>query len=369
MKYYCRIHAFNDNSKPGTKERRLIINNSFERDTDMNPPFGPLTLGDIFEKTFLLIGKTFLRNILVSFIILLLPSIIIAFATGDFYSSIIEMRDSDFSGRYDSGLDKVIEVFSMLSFFWMATLIYALAVLMAEIAVSIIVSEELGSNHITFMDALKETFSIKCLYGLGQAVVKYAALIGGIIVAISIFVILGAVSKVLTGIIGFIAIIIAMPFAVYIMIKWYFSLTAVAVDDLTVIESLRRSWHLVKGYWWRTFGIILLLSILAQFVISIVSLPITFGSMWDFYREYFTLFGKTGGEVDPAVLLDLQKSYGPEIAIGSGISALLSLLITPVFTVVMYYDLRARENPVGTSALKLGIEQNESSGPIDLSKI
>ncbi len=198
---------------------------------------------------------------------------------------------------------------------------------------------------------------------------KYAALFGAAILAGIIIAILGVVSKILMGIITVIAVIALLPFLFYVMIKWYFALTAVAVDDLTVIESLRKSWQLIGGYWWRTFGILILLTILSQFVIAIISLPITFGSMWDFYKEYFTLLGKTGGNIDPQSLAELQKSAGPGIAIGSGISALLSLLITPVFTVVMYYDLRARENLGATIKQQPVISLDNSSEPIDLTSL
>jgi hypothetical protein len=91
--------------------------------------------------------------------------------------------------------------------------------------------------------------------------------------------------------------------------------------------------------------------------------------MWDFYKEYFTLLGKTGGNIDPQSLAQLENSVGPGIAIGSGISALLSLLITPVFTVVMYYDLCARENADKISAQKPIIKHDISSEPIDLSSL
>jgi len=335
----------------------------------MNPPFGPLTLGDIFEKTFLMIGKTFFRNSLVILLILLLPVIIIAFATDEFYSSIADVQGSILQNYGEPGLDMIIDISSTLAFFGVATIIYALAILMAEIAVSIIVSQELLSNPISFSDALSETFSIKCLHGIGQGILKYAILIGGAVVVGIILAILGALSKMLMGLITILAVIVLVPVFIYLAIKWYFALTAVAVDDSTTVESLRKSWHLVGGRWWRTFGILILLTILSQFIITIISLPITFGTMWDFYKEYFTVLGKTGGNIDPQSLAELQKSMGPGIAIGSGISALLSLLITPVFTVVMYYDLCAREKFRTTSQLQPTIKQDTSSEPIDLSHL
>jgi hypothetical protein len=335
----------------------------------MNPPFLPLTLGDIFEKTFSLIGRTFFRNLLIAVVILLFPIILMAIATDAFYSSLADMQGSISQIQNEPGLDMVLAILGPLVFFGCVTIIFALGILLAEIAVSIIVSREILSNPITFFDTLHETFSMKCLYGIGQGILKYAILIGGIVIAGIVIAMLSAVTKVFMGIFTFLGMLVLFPVLIYAAIKWYFALTAVAVDDLTVVESLRKSWYLVEGHWWRTFGILILLSILSQFIITIISLPITFGSMWDFYKEYFTILGKTGGNIDPASLAQLEKSVGPGIAIGSGISALLTLLITPVFTVVMYYDLRARENTGTTSKQKPIVMQDTSSEPIDLSSI
>jgi len=335
----------------------------------MNPPLLPLTLGDIFEKTFSLIGKTFFRNLLISAVILLFPIILMAIATDAFYSSLADMQGSILHSRNEPGLDMILAILGPLTFFGCTTIIFALGVLLAEIAISIIVSQEILSNPITFFDALHEAFSMKCLYGIGQGILKYLILIGGVVIVGIVIAILAAVSKVLMGLISIICLLALVPVLIYVAIKWYFALTSVAVDDLTIIESLRNSWYLVEGHWWRTFGILILLYILSNFFIYIISLPITFGSMWDFYKEYFTILQKTGGNIDPQSVVQLEKSVGPGIAIGSGISALLSLMITPVFTVVMYYDLRARGNVGATSKQQPMIKQDTSSEPIDLSNL
>jgi hypothetical protein len=335
----------------------------------MNPPFSPLTLGDIFEKTFSLIGKTFFRNLCIAVLILLFPIILMAIATDDFYSSIADIQDSVHQVQSEPGLDMVLSALSMLSFFLIATFVFALGVLFAEIAISIVVSQEILSHPITFLDALSEMFNLKWLYGIGQAVLKYSIFIGGIIILGIILAIFAAFSKLLMGFMVILCLLVLIPVIAYIALKWYFSLTAIAVNDLTIIESLRASWYLVEGYWWRTLGILLLLSILTQFVISIVSLPITFGSMWDVYKEYFTMLGKTGGNINPEMLKNLEKSIGPGIAIGSGISALLSLLVTPVYTVVLYYDLLARENTNTTVQQNPADIQDASQEPIDLGQL
>jgi hypothetical protein len=332
----------------------------------MNPPFSPLTLGDIFEKTFSLIGKTFFRNLCIAVLILLFPIILMAIATDDFYSSLADMQVAVHQVQSAPGLDMILSILSTLSFFVFATFVFGLGVLFAEIAISIVVSREILSNPITFSDALIEMFHLKWLYGIGQAVLKFSIFIGGILILGIIVAILSTLSKMIMGIMVVLCMLVLIPVITYVAMKWYFSLTGIAVDDLTVIESLRVSWNLLEGNWWRTCGILFLLSILTQFVITIVSLPITFGSMWDVYKEYFTMLGKTGGNINPEMLKNLEKSFGPGIALGSGISALLSLLVTPVYMVVLYYDLRARGNTNTTVQQNPAVIQDASQEPIDL---
>ena len=137
-------------------------------------------------------------------------------------------------------------------------------------------------------------------------------------------------------------VIVAIIF--YFIVRLYFALTTVAVQDLGPVAALKKSWFLVGEHWWRTMGLLVLFFILSGFAVSIITVPVTFGTMWNSYKEFFTLMGQTGGKVNPSQLHSLQTGFGTTIGISSGLSSILSLLITPAFTVVIYFDLRARHN-------------------------
>ncbi len=334
----------------------------------MNSQFVPMTLGDIFEKTFSLVGKTFLRNLLIAFAFLALPLMILAIAATDFYSSIADIQRAVAEAEQEGGFDEALSMISSLAFFLFSTSLFALGSFLAEIAASIVVSMEMQSKPITWWDAVVETFHQKWLRGIGQALLKIlifggAAAVVGIVLAI-IAIVTGGLGRVL----AILCIIAAIPVAFYFVFKWYFSLTAIAVDDLDVIESMRQSWRLVEGQWWRTFGIIFLFSIIIQFVISIVSLPITFGSMWNVYKDYFSMLKQAGGNVTQQQLAALGNSFGPGVAISSGVSGALTLLLAPVYTVVLYYDLRARKAPQPKVAPAPGTPEVPQE-PIDFDKL
>jgi hypothetical protein len=334
----------------------------------MSDPILPMDLGGIFEKTFTLVGKTFVRNLIIALLFLAIPLILLTVAADSFFSSVADMQDAIQHGQVENNLDTILSMLGNLTFFGIASVVLLLAIMFAEIAISLVVNEELKSRSITFKDAIDETFRGKWLYGIGQALLKMSAVVGGVIVLGVVVALLSAISKGLMGLVLVLLLIVLIPFILYVFMKWYFSLTAVALDDMTVMESLKESWNLVTGYWWRTFGILILFSLITQLIIKIVSLPITFGSMWDVYQEYFTMLGKTGGNINPAALKNFESSFDPSISIGTGISSLITLLIAPVYTVVMYVDLRARNN-VLTQTSPAPIQEDHPEPPMDFDKM
>ena len=134
--------------------------------------------------------------------------------------------------------------------------------------------------------------------------------------------------------------IIGVPFAIYFFTRWGFYVQAVMVEETSATKAFRRSSELVKGAWWRVFGImfaILLLSLMIQLILVTSSTLI------------FALSG-IAGEID---LLDIirQTMWGPHAeiegvlhllhAIQSAISA-LTLPITAIGFTLLYFDRRIR---------------------------
>jgi hypothetical protein len=309
----------------------------------MNAQIAPMTLGNIFEMTFSLIGKTIVRNVLAGVIFLIVPVVLVSLAADKFYSSIAEMGLNP--GGQVGQEASFVPFFGGLVLFILSIFILVLCLLFAEITISYLVGKEIVGEPVPLREALRETFNVKWLYGIGQALLKYLIIGGGALVLGLFLSTFGVVidNKIVVALLIGIAVIVAVPLVIFLVIRWYFSLTAVAVEALGPVDALRQSWYLVKDYWWRTLGILLLLSILSQFVIYIVSVPFTFGSMWNFYKAIFTSVGQTGAEPDAQAMSHALRTIGPGVGLGTGIGSLLSLLITPVFTVVMYFDLRARK--------------------------
>lgn len=124
---------------------------------------------------------------------------------------------------------------------------------------------------------------------------------------------------------------------VYLGVRWTLAVAAMMAEDIGPIRGLGRSWNLVRGQWWRTFGIILIVGIM-QAVIG--------------YALGF-LFGLIAGAVTSG---DVQLAV---IAVGSTILGALVSPITAIAIVLLYFDFRVRKEGLDLDQLA----QQTSQGP------
>jgi hypothetical protein len=107
---------------------------------------------------------------------------------------------------------------------------------------------------------------------------------------------------------------------IYVLVRWYFVPQAVVVDGRRSVEALSRSGELVRGYWWRTLGIVLLANVAAIVPASLVQLPFVAGA-------------------------DAADSSGIALA-GQIIAMTITWPFTAIAVTLLYFDLRARTEGV-----------------------
>ncbi|MBI4340519.1 MAG: zinc ribbon domain-containing protein [Chloroflexi bacterium] len=69
------------------------------------------------------------------------------------------------------------------------------------------------------------------------------------------------------------ALLVGLPILVFVMVAWSCYIQAVVIEGGGPMAALMRSWQLVRGSWWRIFGILLVFSLLAVAVALLASLP------------------------------------------------------------------------------------------------
>jgi hypothetical protein len=115
-------------------------------------------------------------------------------------------------------------------------------------------------------------------------------------------------------------------FIVYFMVKYLFIPQAVILDGTGAMEGLKRSFSLSSGYWWRTFGIYMLVAI----IVGIIGSLLGYGILLVDY-----IFKSIPGVPDAVVL-----------AIGGVLMTIISLILNPLSSIastLLYYDLRIRK--------------------------
>ncbi len=137
---------------------------------------------------------------------------------------------------------------------------------------------------------------------------------------------------------------LGIPFALFFGVRWIFCSLAAVFEEKSAVNALRRSSELVKGGWWRVFGItlaILLLAFMIQLIL-VFSLLIVFG-----------LTQPMGGDGDLVEMF--RRMFLPQLTTLGGLVAFmvrnfisdgitsLTLPIGVIGFTLLYFDLRIRK--------------------------
>ncbi|MFI6086438.1 hypothetical protein [Streptomyces sp. NPDC051218] len=135
------------------------------------------------------------------------------------------------------------------------------------------------------------------------------------------------------------AFLLTMPLAAWLYVLFAFAPAAAVLETAGPFTALRRSVRLVRGAWWRTFGLSLLAGLIVLGVSLALRLPLQFAA-------------PTPPPVDPddsasAYLLEQLRSqfglYAVLGLVGSFLTQLAATVFLPLVTALMYIDRRMRK--------------------------
>ena len=144
---------------------------------------------------------------------------------------------------------------------------------------------------------------------------------------------------------GLFITIIGIPFAIYFSLRWSLYTLPVLFEGTTARNALRRSTELVKGTWWRVFGIILAVSLISFMIYFILEASSGFLLSW---------MGVTEAEEATGLLDTLRQLFIPtpseigwfSYTIRSLVSLSIAALTMPISIIgstLLYFDLRIRK--------------------------
>ncbi|MET8025252.1 glycerophosphoryl diester phosphodiesterase membrane domain-containing protein [Streptomyces avermitilis] len=144
--------------------------------------------------------------------------------------------------------------------------------------------------------------------------------------------------------------------ALWVMIRLSLASPALMLEKQSIRKSMSRSAKLVRGSWWRVFGIQLLATIIANIVASIVVIPFAF------------LAAALSGDGISGILTSGTGGLGWTFLIVSGvgsvIGSMLTFPITAGVTVLLYIDQRIRREALDLDlARAAGVQDYGSTAP------
>ena len=168
-------------------------------------------------------------------------------------------------------------------------------------------------------------------------------------------------------IIGLLAItIIGIPFAIYLGVRWGFYAQAVLIEEHSATNALRRSRELVRGAWWRVFGIMLTIFLLAFMIQTVLqfSLLFVFGfteeisgeeGLWEMFRRMFA---------PELTAWDELVTYVIQSCINYFVTSLM-LPLTVIGITLLYFDRRIRKEGFDIE-MDVTNEEDSTSGSMDI---
>jgi hypothetical protein len=129
------------------------------------------------------------------------------------------------------------------------------------------------------------------------------------------------------------------PF-VWLAVAWSVSFPALLSEGIGPVEAMGRSFRLVKGRWWATFGALLVMYLLVAVISGILGALL--GA---------TLIAAVDSEVVAAVFYTIVNT----------LSSLITLPLMASVLTVMYFDLRVRKEGFDLQLLARGVGQDESA--------
>ncbi len=132
----------------------------------------------------------------------------------------------------------------------------------------------------------------------------------------------GAVALFVLGILG------AVPLVIYLYVTYALSAAALMLERQPVLAALGRSRRLVRGSWWRVFGVLLLGTIIATVIGQIISIPFGFASIFTYDAG------------NPNAIPGLP--YFALNTLGASIAGTITYPFSAGVAVLLYVDLRMR---------------------------
>ena len=185
----------------------------------------------------------------------------------------------------------------------------------------------------------------------------FVIVFGGVAI---LFAVGGATGVIVGGILLVVVTLGAIVIGIWLWTKLSLVPSALVIERLKLGAAVKRSWSLVRGFFWRTFGIELLVAVMLAIAASIIESPIaliiTFGN----------LASNPTGLSDSATALASVSSVSTIVTTAiDAIIATVTAIVTTASTALIYIDLRMRKEGFDLTLMRYVDERAAGGSPAD----
>ncbi|MFE4614588.1 oxidoreductase [Streptomyces sp. NPDC056747] len=336
-------------------------------------PLAPLNLGAILSGTFAAFGRHwkqlfgFTAAVYGTALLFVGATIGIAFAAvGDLFPAVFDVPTGE-EPRWDD-VRPLIVAFVLV---WIGALIAMVCAnaLMAAACPTVIQEAVLG-RPTTFGALWRRSWSrmpavlgTVLLTSLALAL-PFAILIAGMVgMFLAMFAASNTSSDITDGnwlllpVLAFLLALLVTPLALWIWVKFSLAPAAAVMEGQGAIASMRRSSTLIRGFWWRSFGILLLVAVATTFVSWLIQQILSVLATAPLAAIDFT------GDDATAVIAAFVVIFA-FLVVGQLVSQLVVSVFPPMVAALLYVDLRIRkENLAPDLARAAGLSPDPDAGP------
>ncbi|MCX4798182.1 hypothetical protein OG497_29885 [Streptomyces sp. NBC_01242] len=316
-------------------------------------PLAPLKLGDILGGAFSAMGRYWKQlfgigvTVYGGALVIVGAAALIAYsATSDHLHHVISL-----SAEEDPASADVVPLGIGFGVVWLvAMIVFMVSTAMMYATVPAILQEAVLGRPTTFgviwrrawarVPAVIGTVVLSALIAMIPMVL---AVIGFVTVMIGAITLSQGSGTALWTSLGFLGALATAPLAAWLWVKFCLAPSAVVFEGQGPVAGVRRSSQLVRGDWWRVFGITLLALLMAAVASYVIQIPFSFLGMFSGVIGGATL----ADDPNPASILFAMSGYLVIMALGQLIGQLVSTTFPPLVTGLLYVDRRIRTENLG----------------------
>lgn len=280
-------------------------------------PLRPLSLGDILSGAFATIRTRPALMLGMTAIVVIVAELIILAATYPLLDDVATMPAIDQNAPPEAWGESVVD--SMAVSGLGLAIVLVTRVLLSGFATVVVGTAVIGRPQ-TIREAWTATRP-RVLPLLGLTLV-FTAVVAG---AVFVIVVLAALADVLAVLAGIAAVVVG----IWLTVLFAFATTALVLEHAGIGRAFGRSRQLVRGSWWRVFGILLLVTVMGGVVVLVVYLP------------FLAAGGGLSSLTTPSPGI-LTTEYLVWTTIGAIVSSVLVEPFIAATTVLLYTDQRIR---------------------------